>query len=253
MPNLTIRTRTPKRELNRFLRGLPKQLSGKKPDTTRIRNVFFAAYANKYFAQVHKAFLKKSKGGTDELGVKWKKITQQTKAQRSVRPGDISRLAIGGRGSQAFKNRVRGLLTEDQDKRWRGIYFAFFKKLANRIGEVRARKRAAAIAWSILKKEGAKTKLNTLGRRNLPIGINTRQLVESLKPGTATGPRYHARKDQIYEITADGLQLGSDVPHAAAFHRKRPIWPGRTRRAKWHNKATESGREAVVRYLTTTL
>ena len=70
--------------------------------------------------KVHAAFLAKSRGGTDEAGIRWAPLTRATVARRPIGPGDLS--AIGVKGTRIPADRTRGLLTPAQDRRWRSIF-----------------------------------------------------------------------------------------------------------------------------------
>lgn len=169
-------------------------------------------------SKIQQAFIVKSRGGTDEAGIQWAHLQRSTIAQRRIGAGDL--LAIGVKGAKVPKNRVRGLLTASEDARWRGIFasrLAHFRAIG--MDEGSAKGRAAQIAWAMLKASGAKTKLDALGSRQVDIGRDSNALFSSLTPGL------ESPADQVREVDPGRLTVGSNVPHAAHFHKKRPLWP----------------------------
>jgi hypothetical protein len=163
-------------------------------------------------------FLVLSRGGTSEGGYKWKPLKPQTIAQRRVTGAEKKSLGISGR-------RVRGLLTLEQDRRWRGIFASTLAKLrAMGIPEGMAMATAARIAWGILKSQGAETRLSVFGHRQVDIGRDSGLLLRSLTPGTEDRLR-PANGDQILEAPPGAVIVGSKVPYAAKFHATRPLWP----------------------------
>ena len=74
---------------------------------------------------------------------------------------------------------------------------------------------AAAYAWTVLKAEGAKTRLETLGNRNVEIGRDSDGIYNSLSPGV---------EDNILQAVPGAATVGSNKKYAPHFHAKRPIW-----------------------------
>jgi len=187
---------------------------------------FLALFVQKLMERIHAEYEIKSSGGTDSAGIKWKPLSPQTAAYRDVRRGDIGKLGIGGRKERTFKRRTRGLLTEPQDKKWRGIFAGVFERLSAELGAAEARSRAAQIAWSILKAEGAQTKLSTLGTRDLPIMDNTGRLKQAFSPGSVEGGSYTPPNgDQLVIQTRDSIIIKFNVPYADEALRDRPVVP----------------------------
>lgn len=248
---LTVRSELTRRQINDLLRNLPGVLSGRQArDPLNLRTSFWAAYSHRWWTQVSDDFVIKSAGGRGRTG-RWKPLTQKYKAYgRPVGKGDISRLKIGGRGQKAFARRERGLLTKAQNKKWKAIFASMLAKLAPSEGLGEAKKHAARIAWSVLKKEGAQTKLDTLGRRNLPIGIRTGEMEKAIQPGRLGGAGgYVPPRHQTYELRPRSVILGVEIPYVSGFHKRRPLWPGARsgQRTIWLAACTRAGRDAVVK------
>lgn len=130
-------------------------------------------------SKIKQAFLVKAAGGTGEDGIKWPPLSPKTIAQRGTTADE--RKALGITKGMKF----RGLLTADQDKEWRKIFSTRKAWLMLKFGlnERDASARAAQIAWTVLKGQGAKTKLATLGGRSVEILRDTGELLRSFSPG----------------------------------------------------------------------
>mgnify|MGYP003655232322 CR=1 FL=1 len=197
-------------ELQTFVEDLPKALTHRRvtPELEKVRNMFWAAFAYSLYKQAHKNYVLRSKGGGKD-GVKWEKLKKKTIAYRP-------------RGKS---NKGRGLLTKAEDKEWKKIFVIYFKKLMPTMGEVEAKIRAGKIAWSVMKKKGAKTKLQVYGNKNVPIMVRSGRLRDSLKPGEySSGTYIPSGPDQIFEVTSGKLSFGSSVPYAAMQNENRPIF-----------------------------
>ena len=198
-------------ELQTFVRDLPKALTHRKvtPELEKLRDIFWGAFAYSLYKQVYKNFEMKSKGGSDKQGASWDKLKRKTVAYRK-------------RGKS---NKGRGLLTKAQDEEWKKIFIIYFKKFIATKGEDQAKKEAARIAWSVMKKKGAKTKLDVYGDRKVPIMVRSGRLKDSLKPGNYSGRNYiTSNSDQIFDVVSGKLSFGTKVPYAAEQDKKRPIF-----------------------------
>lgn len=238
--------RSSKEEIKALIRSLPSILSGRRMDSSGLHETFAAHLAKSLYEQIHDAFLVKSAGGTDSAGIKWKPLKRETIARRPVAYGTVTQLGIGGRGEKAFARRERGLLTASQNERWKKIFFANFIRLKHRVGEDEAKSIAAAMAWNILKSEGAQTKLAVLGNRKVPVLIDSGRLLGSLTPGKVSSSTYHPSDEQIYSLRGRILSLGSKVPYAVYQHATRPLWPKGTRLNPWIKQAAEDAKNVVL-------
>lgn len=234
-------------ELNDALRRLPAILSGHEPDTLGIASGFKARLGMALLTEIKLDFITKSRGGIGRDGIKWPPLKRSTIAQRRTSRAEKKELGIGGR-------RVRGLLTPSQDRRWRQIYGTRLARLRMTLDENEARARAAQIAWAVLKSEGAKTKLEVLGGRQVDILRDTGELLRSISPGVNTKP--------------DGQILLTEIPgkivvgtNKKPWHHRgvpgrlpaRPLWPlsGDIPDAWWEgiNRAAERGIAQAARML----
>lgn len=252
MPRIdaTLKFRGTKLEALEAIRRLPGYMSGRLPDVHGIGKQFKIAFGVAMLDQIHKAYIVKSEGGVDDLNQKWKPLKPSTISQRPIAPGDIGKLKIGGRGQKAYKNRVRGLLTAQQDKVWRAIFWHTYNKLRLSLGDGRAKARAAEFAWAYVKKRmGAQTKIATLGTRDVLINRITDRLLRSLEPGTLTGESYNKPTEQIFETRQGAVILGSKVKYAGNVHRLRKLWPKSYTMRPWFNVATRRATQHLVTQL----
>ncbi len=246
MIDTTLKIRGTNRAMRKLLRDLPAVVSGRKPDVHGYGRLFKSYFAYFWFEKVHEAFLIKSLGGTDSMGVSWEPNAQSTIAQREIGPKDSRK--IRGKTSDPIESRVRGLLTPAQDALWRGIFRTNYLRLLGKVGETEAKARAATIAWAMLKKMGAQTKLEVLGSRKLPIGNDTGRLLNSISPGRVVGNTYiPPTRDQSISYHHGELDFNIKVPYARRFHKKRRIWPAASRSGEWVKEAATKALNEVAK------
>ncbi|MGH8743510.1 MAG: hypothetical protein ACREUY_04450, partial [Burkholderiales bacterium] len=117
----------------------------------------------------------------------------------------------------------KGLLTKPEQKRWNLIFARTLARLLLSMGPAEARARAAQVAWTTLKNEGAKTLLSVYGHRTVEILRDTGILLNSLSPGrlskdTYSKPSGDGGEQQIFETIANGVIVGTNVPYAASHN-----------------------------------
>lgn len=209
-------------------------MSGRARDTHGIASGFRARMAWTFFSLVMPAFQVKGRGGTDEAGDSWPELSAAYLAyQRPItgrqRP-KAGKLAPGGKD---------GLLTKAQLASWRHIYARQLLRLSSSHQPTDAKSIAAAIAWSVIKKQGAKTKLADprFGGRQVgsyQILVDEGTLRRSIQPGelVGTGEVTYQKPDngQIVEGRPGQVVVGSSVPYAKAHHEgvgvpQRRLWP----------------------------
>lgn len=170
-------------------------------------------------------FVRKARGGVGEDGVKWPKLSPKTLAYgRRFGPGEKSALkgaaGLGRQHSQAPGGN-EGLLTKGQLKRWRFLFASMAARFAADMPVGEAKAKAAAIAWTILKREGARTMLEVYGHRDVEILRDTGVLLNSLSPGTVGAggayqkPTGDGGQEQIFELIRAGVIVGTSVAYAA--------------------------------------
>lgn len=236
MPTKVIYTSASRADLKRRLSALPGILSGRLPDRLGIAHGFKMRLAVAFLEKIKLAFITKSRGGTDECGISWPKLSKAYLAyQRRFGPGEKAALkkAAGlGSGNRFAPGGRDGLLTKQQEKEWWAIYRRNLAWLAAREPLGEAKGHAAAIAWAEMKRRGARTKLDVYGNREVEILRDTGTLFNSLQPGVLgeLGPdaSYSTPDGQIVIDRPGELLVGTNVEHAK-YHQGDAEKPGRRR------------------------
>lgn len=242
MPTVTLQTRVPRQQLVGELRKLPGYLSGRLTDQRNLSGHFNSTFVHSLFGKIQKAFKDKSNpGGRDEFGDSWAPLKPSTIAQRPLRKGEATRLGIRGLGRAG-----RGLLTAAENRKWKGIFASTFARLAPVLGEAAAKAQAARLAWAILKSQGAKTKLATLGTRSVPLLVVSGRLKRSLGPGTLSAGRYSPPDEQIAKFNGNRLEIGTSVPYAGHVHKKRRLWPTIRKMQPWFAQSAQTAVQRVL-------
>lgn len=207
-----------RKELTNLLRQLPALFAGKVSDTLGVARGLQLRVGVALLSKVQQAFIVKSRGGTGEDGIRWPPMKPASIAQRRTTGGERKQLGISGK-------RTRGLLTPAQDKRWKAIFAQrkamFIAKFG--WGDQAAAAKAAAIAWTVLKAEGAKTKIGTLGNRQVDMCRDTGRYFRSLSPGVEDRPS--GADGQVFETPPGKVIVGTNVQYAAYQAKMRPLWP----------------------------
>lgn len=157
-------------DLRAAIGRLPIIVGGTGTDVNGIRAAVQQAVGLRLQTLVKANFLVMARGGTGAAGIRWKPLKRSTIAGRKPPP------------HKPRDARPMGLLTVAQDKRWRRLFGVRLASLQTKYGGAAgdAKGRAAAYAWSVLKKEGAKTRLATLGGRTVEILRDTGELFAGL-------------------------------------------------------------------------
>jgi len=246
MPYSQITIRLPgvrRTNLTQELRRLPGYLSGKIPDRHGYGRAFKGHFAHYIFTKIRESFLAKSDGGKDVFGDSWKPLKRETIAQRPVGRGQWKKLGLLGLGRGG-----RGLLTTSQNRLWKGIFASTLARLAPRIGEQQAKVEAAKLAWAILKSRGAKTRLESLGGRHVPILRVSDRLLDSLSPGEINDDgSYQPPPEQVLRFHRGAITVGTEVPYAKYQHKTRRLWPTGRKMAGWGKEGVDRAVEALVK------
>ena len=166
--------------------------------------------------RIKQAFVVKSRGGTDEAGESWKPLSPRTITYSKTR-----QRGRGGR-TKAEKSRATRpsqALNAKQQARWWAVYR---RQLAIYKGD---KGHAAAVAWLVLKGEGAQTLVGKYGGRQVEILRDTGLLLNSLSPGVASG-------EQVFRVAPGEVVVGTNRKGAVGHHNgipgrlpQRRLWP----------------------------
>lgn len=202
--------------LNRM--GIPAPvLRGEVRKYKSVSTIYNAVLAREIMVRVNISFWARAKGGTDDLGNKWKPLAPSTHAYKPLSPMEKNTYSIGGK-------RVRGLLTPAQDKVWRITFAIQYKRLLRKMGDSEAKEEAAKRAWEKVKSLGATTKIGL--DRQTDINIRTGALVAATYPGKVANNRYYPPKNQrIYVKPRGGFKIEFLLSYVDAVDAVRPIIP----------------------------
>lgn len=188
-------------------------------------------------AHIKDAFITKARGGIDEAGDSWPKLSPKTIAYSRRHPG-----VPPAKQRAAF--RPSWMITTKQRERW---WYLYRMGLARSKGD---KNKAAAYAWATIKREGAKTLLGVYGNTQVEILRDTGLLLNSLSPGVNPG----SVENQIFDVKPGECIIGTNRKHAASHHHgipgrlpQRRLWPSPDRWPQsWINDINEQASEGLI-------
>ena len=224
-------------EIEQLIRALPEILAGRVADQHGIARGFKLRCAFMFFSIIKEAFIVKSRGGTDEAGIKWPPLSPEYLAytrpmgkngQGSRSPPRAGGMAPGKPGNDGFMNAA-------EMKAWKIDFRRSMAYLSLQLPLAEAKARAASIAWARAKRRGVKTKIDVFGHRDVEILRDRGILFNSLSPGILNEAKggdaaySPASPDQVVKAELPGvLFVGTSVEYAS-YHQvdpgKRPFWP----------------------------
>jgi hypothetical protein len=262
----TVYFRGSREQAQQLARRLALILTGREPDTQHIARGVYLTLGFAALSDIKADFIVKARGGTGEDGNKWRPLKPSTIAYgRRFGPGEQSRLkkAAGlGKANRFGIGQNTGLLTAAQKKRWQQIFGTRLQRFLLSMSPKEAKAKAAAIAWTILKREGAKTKLEVFGNRQVEILRDTGILFNSLSPGELTNPGPAAvytppssdgGAAQVFQLLNNGVIVGTNVPYAGAHQNgnaakgipARPFLPNGEPPDLWEQRWLDAGLQAL--------
>jgi hypothetical protein len=256
----TVYFRGSRDDARRIVRRLAPILAGKEPDDLGIARGVHMAVGVAALSDIKQDFIRKSRGETGEDGVKWKPLTKEYLAYgRRFGRGEQAALkqAAGlGKEHRFAPGTNKGLLTAAQLKEWRRLFAMHTARLSLSMSIEEAKSKAAAMAWNALKAQGAKTKLDVFGSRQVDIGRDTGILFNSISPGELGGagptatyskPTGPGGDQQAFEVLENGVIVGTNVAYAAAFNRRRRFIPdGSDVPMVWRERWMDVARQGIL-------
>jgi hypothetical protein len=241
----------------RLVYALPLVMAGRMQDPTGLLQGMQLRLGVAALMLIKIAYLAKAQGGTDEAGDSWAPLSPKYIAYGRRHPGLAEK-----RAEAKSKGRPgRPLLSDTQDKRWRGLFAAKLhrtsrKQAAMGIGgnaEADAKANAAAYAWAVLKAEGGKTIFGEYSGAKVEILRDTGVGFNSLSPGV-DGPSGHP--NQVFRTLPNGVMVGTNRKAMAAHHRgsgklpKRRLWPETNRwPSSWWMELLDAARDGAANIL----
>lgn len=207
MSDINLQTSMSEEELRKAITLIPKSIRGNSVTSKSI----LKECGKVILSHVRKAFLTKSKGGTDESGDRWAPLKPSTIVQRLSNTRTRTEKKRNTRPSQALNSK--------QQDRWWNLYkqgLAIYK--GNKVS-------AAKRAWFILKQEGVNTLIDKYGSRKVDILYNTGSLFKSIESSVSNqGEVIVSSKHPLAKVHHNGSQK-KGIP-------KRRLWPDPK---KWPN------------------
>lgn len=217
-------------DIRRIATQLQAMASGATPDQMNIARGVMLAVGFAALSDIKKAYITKARGGTDEMGIRWPRLSREYLAyQRRFGGGEQSRLkkAAGlGAGNKFAPGNKKGLLNKAQLEAWRAVYARNLARLSVSMSLPDAKALAAQRAWAYVKKRmNAKTMLEVFGDRQVEILRDTGILFNSLSPGVLSGsgpaaayqkPTLPGGQEQVFQVEPGAVIVGTTVRYANA-------------------------------------
>lgn len=168
-----------------------------------VGRAFMSSVGFGALSDIKQAYIVKAKGGTDEMGIKWPPLHPKTVANRRVGKKDLADPDI----------KARETIRKREEKKLLKRYL-----LSMPVSE--ATKKARQVASLRATIQTGKTKVQTLGGRQVEILRDTGVLFNSLSPGVLIpGGEYRSSEDdQIFELNAGKIIVGTNVLYAATHN-----------------------------------
>ena len=208
-------------DIRRKALALAAVLSGRLADPTGIAKGFLLAVGFAVLSDVKDAFLVKSRGGTDEMGVTWPPLQPETIARRRVGPRDIKQSETIKKRQSIVRNLRRKRVKELTDRFSLSLPLEQAKQRAREIAdsssEKTSRQRQATQSTGL-------NKVATLGGRQVDMLRDTGVLLNSLSPGTIGPSDTYQRPsgdggaNQVFDLKENSITVGTNVPYAATHN-----------------------------------
>ena len=233
MATNVIDVRRPSVALRETLRRLPELLS--RPDQAGpAMQSLLIRVGLQALSLIRQAFIIKARGGTDDAGERWPSLSPATIAYSRRHPGVL------WPGRKRAPYAPSWMLTKAQRGRW--------WTLMPVVGP--------AMAWVIIKGEGAKTLIGEYGTTPVEILRDTGLLLNSLSPGAP--PVANANpgnvSEQVFRLEKAEVIVGTNRKHAGSHHRgipgklpQRRLWPHPARwPSSWWGEMLDQARQGMI-------
>lgn len=227
-------------------------LSGQSNEAPQIHQRFLLAMGLALLGNIKSAYVVKARGGTDEMGIKWAPLQPQTIANRRVGPRDTRT-----RKGASKQDADRAQLIKEREKIRKREYKKILKRLGARMPIKQAKTRASRAAGQIATRITGKTKVQTLGSRQVEILRDTGVLLNSLTPADRNGDSYSPPPGQIMNVQQGAVAVGTNVLYAATHQHgdksrnipARPFLPVKKLPREWVEDINEAGAIALAETL----
>jgi hypothetical protein len=192
MATKTVYVRVPQSKLqlvNHLKRNVVAQIAGKQAGP--IQRQFSGMVAHEFFRSMHRNYEVLALGQTNEFGERWDPVKPETIKRRK-------------------KN--RGIITKRLRKRWWQVYDTMAARFIGK-GELtneQARVKARRSAWQTIRGEAV-------------INVDTRRLINSVRPTQVTKDGYKKKRDQVADLRPGKWEMGTKVKYGKYVQAKRPF------------------------------
>lgn len=180
-------------------------VTGEGPDPSGLVRSWQLAIGMAALASVREAFITKSRGGTDEMGITWPPLKPETIARRRI-------------GKEDLKN--------PEIRRWNELRKSEEERMYNRyllsLSEYEARQRARQVAPALASKKMGKTRVELLGNRTVDILRDTGRLFNSLMPAEQGYAGADGQAENVFEASDGIIRVGTNVKYAGTHQYGNP-------------------------------
>jgi hypothetical protein len=225
-----IHVRASREQIIAILRRIPAIAIG---GETGLAQILMVRMGLVLLGRIKTAFIQKARGGADDSGLRWPPLKKSTVAYSRRHPGVL------WPGKKRAPFAPSWMLTQKQRERWWQVYRSVGGRAPQGAGyHARGAPRGlgAAVAWMVLKREGAKTLIGTYGDVHVEILRDTGLLLNSLSPGVVVGESAPVAppkvENQVFRVGRGEVIVGTNRKFAATHHRgipgklpQRRLWP----------------------------
>lgn len=219
-------------------------LSGKQvsSDTLAAHQGFWGRFYHAFFTQVHRSYLLRSRGGSDDLGASWTPLKPKTVARKL-------RLAKRHKRVRSTRKKFLQQHLRTGERIWNFTYGSTFARLSATMGQSAARLEATRVAWGVVRSLGQEPALQppTAGLA-VPIMIDSGRLIRSYHPGRLIGNHYHSPREQVCRHEEQTVTVGTMVPYAEHAEKLRPVLHGGV--GPWVRQALHSAIQGLLPRIT---
>jgi hypothetical protein len=172
-------------EVIQYLYSLPEICSGRGSDSHHVGDHGLSEAAREMMDNVHHDYLRKSLGQKGEDGIRWPSLARATVKKR-----------LRGTG----KTNIRQSLYQTQKKKYKS-YGMIDREAARRASQdVELAERTGVLPWPY--------------NQNVPILVESGDLLSSTEPGTASGGYYTPPMNQLVEKEPGKIAISSEIRYA---------------------------------------
>lgn len=201
-------------DVRRIARSMALTLAGKQDDRQQVAYGFLLSMGFAALGSIKTAFVTKARGGTDEMGIKWKPLSRNY-------------LLYGRRTSAKELAGIKRKAKAEGKKVKQQVFDDAYSRFSVSMTLKEAKQRATALAARAGQKAEGEAKRNLLATRQVEILRDTGVLLNSLSPGVIVGngpsasyskPKGEGGEEQVFDVAGGRVIVGTNVPYAAVHN-----------------------------------